>query len=83
MAPRTRASVRDLRYRFPEIEKRLRRGETIEIVKRNRPVGTLIPAQPAAPAAYPDFRALQREIWGQRSMRVSATELLRQGRDGQ
>ena len=30
------ASVRDLRYNFPAVERMLRQGETIEITKRKR-----------------------------------------------
>jgi len=30
------ASIRDLRYRFPEFERPLAKGETIEITRRNR-----------------------------------------------
>lgn len=81
MKPVASASIRDLRYRFPEIEKRLRRGESIEIRKRNRIVGTLVPPQPLPPSEYPDFRTLRHQIWGNKVMKQSATELLRRGRD--
>lgn len=76
------ASVRDLRYRFPEIEKRLKRGETIEIRKRQKLVGRLIPAEPAVPEPYPDFAGRLRQISRGKVLPLSATELLRQGRDG-
>ena len=39
-----RASVRDLRYDFPKVEKMLAEGESIEITKRNQVIGTLTPA---------------------------------------
>lgn len=69
-------SVRDLRYRFPEIEKRLKRGETVEIRRHQKLVARLIPAEP--PAQWPDFRALRHELWGKKVMKLSTTELLRE-----
>ena len=39
------ATVRDLRYRFSAIEAALRQGEEIEIRKRKRVVGRLVPVR--------------------------------------
>lgn len=57
------ASVRDLRYRFPEIEARLRRGEEIELTSRGRLVGRLIPARGGAAAPLPDFLDRLRRVY--------------------
>lgn len=51
-----KATVRDLRYRFPEIEAQLSKGEEIEVYKRRKVVGRLLPVRPNA-EAYPDFSA--------------------------
>ncbi|MGH9415965.1 MAG: type II toxin-antitoxin system Phd/YefM family antitoxin [Terriglobales bacterium] len=75
----TSVTVRDLRYKFPEIEKRLRRGETIEIRKRKEVLGRLVPA--GARTEWPDFEAVQREVQGNKVQAVSAVALLRQDRD--
>jgi antitoxin (DNA-binding transcriptional repressor) of toxin-antitoxin stability system len=50
------ATVRDLRYNFPEIEARLQRGEEIEIRKRKRVIARLVPVRPKL-EKYPDFEA--------------------------
>jgi antitoxin (DNA-binding transcriptional repressor) of toxin-antitoxin stability system len=73
------ATVRDLRYRFSEIESRLRQGETIEIRKRKRVVGRLIPVRQKA-SAYPDFQARAREVFGDRILPVTGAELVSWGR---
>ena len=63
------ATVRDLRYRFSEIESQLRQGETIEICKRKRVLGRLIPVRQKA-SIYPDFMARARKIFGEKILPV-------------
>lgn len=63
-------AVRDLRYRFSEIEARLQKGEEVEIRRRQRPIARLVPIRPAAP--YPDFAAVQREIFGHRQRTMAS-----------
>lgn len=75
-----RATVRDLRYNFREIEARLSKGEEIEVYKRNKPLGRLIPIQPK-PEAYPDFRAIRRRIFGKKKARMTATQLVPEQRE--
>ncbi len=44
-----KATVRDLRYRFREVENLLREGEEIQITKRKRVIARLMPVQPGRP----------------------------------
>ncbi len=74
-----KATVRDLRYRFSAIEAALRQGEEIEIRKRKRVVGRLVPVRPNA-SAYPDFSARVRKIFGKKTLPVSGAELVSWGR---
>ena len=77
-----RASVRDLRYDFPKVEKMLAEGETIEITKRNRVVATLVPAElPDKPRYIPDFLGRLQKIYGDKVLKVSGAELIRWDRD--
>jgi antitoxin (DNA-binding transcriptional repressor) of toxin-antitoxin stability system len=76
-----KASVRDLRYNFPEIERRLRGGQKIEITKRGKVIAELSPAAPKAPAKMPDFRALLRKIYGDEVLAVSGAEIIAADRD--
>ncbi len=69
------ATVRDLRYHFPEIEARLNRGEVIEIRKRRKVIARLHPVRPKA-ADYPDFAARAKRIFGNRQMSVTGAELV-------
>jgi antitoxin (DNA-binding transcriptional repressor) of toxin-antitoxin stability system len=77
-----KASVRDLRYNFPEIERRLRKGQKIEITKRGKVIAELSPVIPQPPAKMPDFRALRRQIMGDDMLAVSWAELIARDRDG-
>jgi antitoxin (DNA-binding transcriptional repressor) of toxin-antitoxin stability system len=68
-------SVRDLRYRFPQVEAYLRDGEPIAITKRKRIIARLVPERPAATEA-PDFAARLKAIYGSRIAKVSGAELV-------
>lgn len=71
----TTATVRDLRYHFPDIEARLRRGEVIEIRKRRKPIARLHPICPNV-KDYPDFAAHRKEIFGNKVTSTTGTELV-------
>jgi antitoxin (DNA-binding transcriptional repressor) of toxin-antitoxin stability system len=77
------ATVRDLRYDFPRIEKLLAEGEPIEITKRKRVVARIIP--PGAKetvSPMPDFLGRMKKIYGGRTLKISWVDFLadRKGR---
>jgi antitoxin (DNA-binding transcriptional repressor) of toxin-antitoxin stability system len=74
-----KATVRDLRYRFPEIEAQLNKGEEIELYKRQRMIGRIVPVRPKD-EAYPDFSAISRRIFGKKKTRTTGTELVSDAR---
>jgi antitoxin (DNA-binding transcriptional repressor) of toxin-antitoxin stability system len=76
-----RATVRDLRYDFPKVEKMLAQGESIEITKHNRVLGTFIPASAPKKVQVPDFMARLKKIYGDKVLKVSGAELVRWDRD--
>jgi len=77
-----KTTVRDLRYHFPEIEARLKKGEEIIVHKRRKMIARLLPIRPASDV-YPDFAALRRRIFGAKTIRKTGTELVSEerGRD--
>ena len=71
------ASVRDLRYRFPEIEARLRHGEEIQITKRRRPIAHLVPVKGTGKRKNPpDFMAILKRIYGTRMAKTTGADLV-------
>jgi len=76
---KTKATVRDLRYHFREIEARLAKGEEIEVHKRQRAIARLVPIRPKA-EDYPDFAAVSRAIFGKKKMRKTGTALVSEAR---
>jgi antitoxin (DNA-binding transcriptional repressor) of toxin-antitoxin stability system len=76
-----KASVRDLRYRFPEVERLLQHGEDIEITKRRRVIAHLLPVALRAPRRRPDFMGRLRAIYGAKTLEVSGAELLARERN--
>jgi len=70
------ATVRDLRYRFPEVEARLREGAEIQVTKSKQVIARRVPVRPQRPRRYPDFLAIQKEIFGNRVLKVSGAEVV-------
>ena len=62
----TTATVRDLRYAFPAIRQRLKKGEEIGITLRGKLIGKLVPAEPLTPETvqWPDITKRLREVHG-------------------
>jgi antitoxin (DNA-binding transcriptional repressor) of toxin-antitoxin stability system len=75
-----KASIRDLRYRFPRLERLLRQGEEIQITKRRRIIARLVPDSVSAPAELPDFLGRLRTIYGDKMLDVSGADLLAEER---
>jgi antitoxin (DNA-binding transcriptional repressor) of toxin-antitoxin stability system len=76
-----RATVRDLRYDFPKVERMLAEGESIEITKRKRVIGRLIPASEPTKIEMPDFKARLKKIYGDKVLKISGANLVRWDRD--
>lgn len=75
-----KATVRDLRYNFPKIERMLRAGEEIQVTKRNKVVARINPPWDEQPE-MPDFLARIRKIFGDKVFEPSTAELLAEDRD--
>jgi antitoxin (DNA-binding transcriptional repressor) of toxin-antitoxin stability system len=75
-----KASVRDLRYRFSEVERLLEHGQKIEITKRKQVIAHLLPARSTV-GRRPDFLARLRSIYGNKILEVSGGQLMAQERD--
>jgi antitoxin (DNA-binding transcriptional repressor) of toxin-antitoxin stability system len=67
----TTATVRNLRYDFPSILKRLKHGEEVAITLRGKFIGTLVPAEPGEPpkVQWPDLVKRMRAVHGKRLLR--------------
>jgi antitoxin (DNA-binding transcriptional repressor) of toxin-antitoxin stability system len=67
------ATIRDLRYNFPQVEAWLTGGEEIELTKRGRVIGRIVP-RPAKTAKrkMPDFAARLRRIYGDKIVNTAA-----------
>jgi len=74
-----KATVRQLRYNFRAIEARLNRGEEIDLYKRKKMIGRLIPIRPVG-ETYPDFEAISRKIFGRKKFKKTGTELVSEQR---
>jgi antitoxin (DNA-binding transcriptional repressor) of toxin-antitoxin stability system len=75
-----KATVRDLRYKFPKIEAELLSGEEIEITKRNRVIARLLPVRPQRRKTRPDFLKMLRDIYGDKIMKTAGIDLVSEQR---
>lgn len=76
-----KASVRDLRYRFTEVESLLREGTEIQITKRRRVIARLVPADRPIPGERPDFLARLKKLYPKGPLKVSGAKRLAEERD--
>jgi antitoxin (DNA-binding transcriptional repressor) of toxin-antitoxin stability system len=76
-----KASVRDLRFRFSEVEDLLRDGQEIQITKRSRVIAKLVPAPSEKAPRRPDFLARLRDVYGNKMLKTSGAALLAKERD--
>lgn len=75
-----KASVRDLRYKFHEVEDLLRQGQEIQITKRKRVIARLVPERDPKAPELPDFLARLRKIFD-KPLKVSGAELIAKDRE--
>ena len=73
-------TVRDLKSHFDRVEEQLRQGETIQITKRKKVIGIISPPKAEAHPEIPDFKKIQEEIFGKRTLAVTTAELLSEER---
>jgi len=71
-----KATVRDLRYRFREVERLLDEREEILITKRRRIIATLVPYSRAVSPRLPDFLARLKQIYQNNPVKMSGAKLI-------
>jgi antitoxin (DNA-binding transcriptional repressor) of toxin-antitoxin stability system len=76
-----KATVRDLRYRFPHVEALLQEGEEIQITKHRRVIARLVPERPAKAPPTPPFAARLAKVFGKKRLAVSGAQRIRAERD--
>jgi antitoxin (DNA-binding transcriptional repressor) of toxin-antitoxin stability system len=74
-------TVRDLRYRFPEIETLLQEGKEVRITKRKRLIAKLVPVVPEPAHRRPDFLARLKKIYGEKRLEPTGADLISRDRD--
>jgi antitoxin (DNA-binding transcriptional repressor) of toxin-antitoxin stability system len=76
----TQASIRDLRYRFRQVEELLKQGDEIQITKRKRVIARLIPERGNHDPAMPDFLARMKKIYP-KPLKVTGAEIIARDRE--
>lgn len=75
------ASVRDIRQNFPRVMAWIADGEQVAVTMRRKIVARLVPErnEPKRKPPAPDFAAISREIFGNRSFAGDTMEEEREG----
>jgi antitoxin (DNA-binding transcriptional repressor) of toxin-antitoxin stability system len=73
-------SVRELRSDFKTVERLLREGEDVQITKRRKVIGRIIPEAATRPP-LPDFLSRIRALQGDTLFQVPGAQLLRADRN--
>jgi len=67
-------TVRELQQHTKSVIERVERGETIEVLRRRRPVARLSPVpQQQKPSAWPDLAKRIRGVFGKRTIKPGAS----------
>ena len=74
------ATVRDLRYEFPRIEQSLAQGEEVQITKRGKVIGTIVPRNRER-QPLPDFLGRIRAAYGDEMLQTTGAAMVRMDRD--
>ena len=69
-----KASLSELRYHFSVIEQLLRDGEEVQITRRKRVIGRLLPPEPVVVVEMPDFLGRMKKIFGKKRMKMSGAK---------
>jgi antitoxin (DNA-binding transcriptional repressor) of toxin-antitoxin stability system len=59
----------------------LRQGEEIQITKRRKVIGRLVPEKPEKPKELPDFLGRMREIFGDKIFEETGASIIARDRD--
>lgn len=69
-------TIRELKHETSKVLSMVEAGESVEVRRRNKLVAVLSPPVGKPAGARPDFAARLREIYGEKVLEVSGTELI-------
>jgi antitoxin (DNA-binding transcriptional repressor) of toxin-antitoxin stability system len=73
-------TIRELKHATSTVLSWVAAGETVEVRRRRRPVAMLTPLKRKTPVFRPDFAARLRDIYGERQLPTTATDLVAEAR---
>jgi prevent-host-death family protein len=74
-------SIRELQQNLKQVMARVARGQVFEVTRHRRPIARLAPMRPVGPAEpWPDLEARVREVFGNRLVAPSASQIIDDGR---
>lgn len=74
------ATIREIKHQTTRVLDMVASGHSVEIRKRSKPIAILSPLPPAKTREIPDFTARLREIYGDRILETTHTDLINQAR---
>ena len=75
-----RTSIRELKHQTSKVLAVVETGGTLEVCRRGKPVAVLSPPGSRMKAEKPDFAARLREIYGDRILESTGTEVIAETR---
>ena len=74
------ATIRELKHHTSTVLSWVAGGESVEVRRRDEPVAVLSPRKRKGRIARPDFAARLRQIYGDRELPTTGTELVTESR---
>lgn len=73
-------SIRELKHETSKVLAMVEAGETIEVRRRKQAVAVLSPPGRGKPVVKPDFAARLKEIYGDKVLETTGTDLIHEAR---
>lgn len=75
-----KTNIRELKHETSKVLAEVESGGTLELCRRGKTVAIISPPGPPAKVPRPDFAARMREIYGDRVLETTGTDLMQEAR---
>ncbi len=82
VSPMKQTTIRELKHETSKVLAVVEAGEMMEVRRRNHLVAILSPPSRSKAVVKPDFAVRMKEIYGERVMEITGTDLVSEARGG-
>ena len=80
VSPMKQTNIRELKHSTSRVLSIVESGQSVEVLRRKRPIAVLSPPDRKKRVEQPDFAARLKEIYGDKALEITGTELTAEAR---